>query len=96
MTDQRYLANPEVVCHREQNGARLFNTDSGAALATNAIGYLIWQALAQPLTPAQLIAFLVETCQEASAPQVSADVADFLQLLLRDGFIGEVLDEDLW
>lgn len=91
---KRYLANPDVSCREESpdEGAILFNPDTDAILVINPTGLLLWRALEQPRTPDDLVAHLLENCDDVPADQVTADVAAFLQALLPGGFIGEVLE----
>ena len=92
MQSKRIMANPDVSCRHEPDGALFFNPDTGAVLATNSVGHLIWQALAQPRTPEEIAAHLMEICTVVPADQVAADVETFLQSLQPRGFIGQVLD----
>jgi signal peptidase I len=88
------MTNPDVSCRREPDGASLFNPDTNDSVATNAMGYLIWQVLARPRSQEEVVAHLLATCEDAPVEQVTADVAAFLQSLQPGGFIGVVLDEE--
>jgi hypothetical protein len=91
---RRYLANPEVSCREEgPEGALLFNPDTDTTLVVNSTGLLIWQALGQPRTPDEVVAYLLETCDDVPAERVATDVDEFIQKLQPGGFIGEVLDD---
>ena len=91
----RYVVNPDVSC-REQGaeGALLFNPDTDGMMVINPTGLIIWQALAQPKTEEEIVARLVEACQDVPADAVAADVSEFLALLLPGGFVGEELGDD--
>jgi len=89
-----HMANPDVVCRQESDGAALFNPDTNDLLAINAVGHLIWLALDWPRTQPEIVAHLVSTCQDAPVDQVAADVATFLEMLIPRGFIGLVWEED--
>lgn len=93
---KRYLANPDVSCREEspEEGALLFNPDTDAILVINPTGLLIWQALEQPHTQDEIVAHLLESCDNVPTDQVAADVEAFLQTLQPGGFIGEVLESD--
>jgi len=93
MQKKRYVVNPDVLSREELDGTLLVNTDNGDFLLINAVGHLIWQALRQPLTPEEIVACLMETCEDVPGEQVAADVEAFLQSLQSGGFIGEVLEE---
>jgi len=90
---KRYVVNPDVLSREELDGTLLVNADSGDFLLINPVGYLIWQALRQPLTPEEIIAHLMENCEDVPGEQVAADVEVFLHSLQTGGFIGEVLEE---
>ena len=91
----RYLANPDVSCREEgPEGALLFNPDTDAMMVVNPTGLLIWQALGQPRGQDELVAHLLEVCEDVPADQVATDVDEFLETLQPGGFIGEVLESD--
>ena len=90
---QRYVVNPDVLSREELDGTLLVNTDNADFVLINPVGHLIWQALRQPLTLEEIIAYLMATCEDAPGEQVAADVEEFLQSLQSGGYIGEVLEE---
>jgi hypothetical protein len=99
MTDKdvaQFLANPDVSCREEGpgEGAILFNPDTDAIMVINPTGLLLWRALERPFTQDQLVAHLVENCENVPVDQVSADVEAFLHTMQPGGFIGEVLESD--
>jgi signal peptidase I len=94
MPHRRYLADPDVVCRQEPDCAILFNPETNRSQGVNAVGHLIWQALAEPRTPAEIVAHLVETCQDVPVEQAGDDVEAFLQNLRSGSFVGQVLDGD--
>lgn len=96
MPQLRYMADPDVICRREPDHVILFNPDTSAMQGVNAVGYLIWQALARPRTPSEVVAYLMETCEDVPVEQVNDDVEVFLQSLRPGGFVGPVLDGDDW
>jgi hypothetical protein len=89
---KRYLVNPDVSCREEPDGAVLFNPDTDAILVINSTGLLIWQALEQPRTQEEIVAHLLEACDDVPTDQVPADVEKFLESLQPGGFVGEVLE----
>jgi sensor domain CHASE-containing protein len=92
----RYLVNPDVSCREEgPDGALLFNPDTDAVLVINPTGLLIWQVLDQPRTRDEIVAHLLEACEDAPTDQVATDVDEFIQSLQPGGFIGEVLENDV-
>jgi len=91
---KRYQANPDVSCREEgpDEGAILFNPDTDAILVINPIGLLIWEALEQPRTRDEIVAYLMESCDDVPADQVHADLETFFGALQPGGFVGEVLE----
>jgi hypothetical protein len=84
-----YVANPDVSCREEgPDGALLFNPDSDEVLVVNVTGLLIWQALAEPRTQEQVVAALVEQCNNVPESQVAQDVGEFMERLIDKGFVG--------
>jgi signal peptidase I len=97
--DQRYMAATQVACRQATDGAALFNPDTNDLVAINTVGHLIWQSLTRPCTQQEIVAHLVDTCQDVATGQVAveqvdADVAAFLRMLLPRGFIGLVWEAD--
>lgn len=91
---KRYMVNPDVSCREEgPDGALLFNPDTDALMAVNPTGLLIWQSLREPRTAEEVVAHLVEACEDVPLGEVAADVEAFLfQVLQPQGFVGEVSD----
>jgi hypothetical protein len=90
--EKRYQVNPDVSCREEgPDGALLFNPDNDALMAVNPTGLAIWQSLAQPRTPEEMVAHLLDVCEGAPVDQIAGDVNEFVQSLLPGGFIGEVV-----
>jgi hypothetical protein len=81
-----YVANSVVSCREEgPDGALLFNPDTDDVIVINITGLLIWQALAQPATRADVVAALVERCEGVPEDEVAGDVDEFIeQLVARD------------
>jgi len=90
--EKRYQMNPDVSCREEgPDGALLFNPDNDALMAINPTGLAIWQSLQQPRTAQEMVAHLLDVCENAPTDQVAGDVHEFVQSLLPGGFIGEVV-----
>lgn len=93
MNAAKYLVNPDVSFRPEgADGAILFNPDADALEVINPIAAEIWTFLAAPRTQAEVVAHLCEVCEGAARAQVEKDVAEFIEPLLKKGFIG-VLEE---
>jgi signal peptidase I len=89
-----FLANPDVVCHPNGQAVILVNPDTDAILLINPSALLLWQALSQPRTQTQLAAYILDGALDVPCERVSADVDTFLESLLPQGFIGQVLLSD--
>jgi hypothetical protein len=88
---ERYVANPDVVSSPGLDGTILLNPDTNAFVQINAVGHLIWQTLAWPVTEAEIVDRVSRNCQDVPADQVAADVTAFLRALQPGGFVGEAL-----
>ncbi len=85
-----YVVNPDVSCRPEgEDGALLFNPDTDQVLVINPTGLLIWQALAEPRSQAQVVELFSAQCDNLPDPaEVARDVAEFLEQLVARGFVG--------
>lgn len=85
-----YIVNPDVSCRPEgEDGALLFNPDTDQILVINPTGLLIWEALREPRTQAQVVEAFSAQCEGLpDAAEVQRDVAEFLEQLAAKGFIG--------
>ena len=91
MNDERYLANPDVSFRQEDDdGGILFNPDTDALEVINPTAVAIWTFLAAPRARAEVVAHLCEVCLDAPRAQVEKDVEEFLDSLLKKGFVGVV------
>lgn len=87
--DERYVVNPDVSCREEgPDGALLFNPDTDAVLVINVTGLLIWQALAEPATEAEVVDALRTRCDGVPEDEIEEDVRAFVQQLVERGFVG--------
>lgn len=91
MSDAKYLVNPDVSFRQEDDdGGILFNPDADLLEVINPTAVAIWTFLAAPRTQAEVVAHLCDVCEGASRAQVEKDVGEFLEPLLKKGFIGVV------
>lgn len=94
MQCNRYLVNPDVSFREEDDdGGILFNADSDALEVINPTAVEIWKVLASPLTRDEVAIRLCEVCDDAPREQVEKDVAEFLESMLKKGFVGIVEEE---
>jgi hypothetical protein len=90
---KHYLANPDVSCVEEVDGALLFNPDVDRTVVLNLTGLRLWQMLQTPQTEDEMVLHLLETTRGATPEQVSEDVAKFLSSLGPD-YLQEINDGD--
>jgi hypothetical protein len=84
----RYTASPVVSCREEgPDGALLFNPDTDDVLVINVTGLLIWEALAEPRTQAQVVEALLEQCENVPEDEIAEDVREFVDQLVDRDFV---------
>jgi hypothetical protein len=81
MTDESFAANPDIVLRTEEDGAFLFDPDSGRICFVNEVGITIWKLCKKPVTLAEIIHQVELDYTEVPAPQVATDCRDFLKQL---------------
>jgi hypothetical protein len=86
--DATPVINPAVVTRDDpDSGMILVNCDTGAALALNSTGRILWNLINGKRTPAALIAGIRRQFPDAP-DSVTGDVTALLATLAHDGFIG--------
>jgi hypothetical protein len=91
MRETQYLVNPDVSFRPEEDdGGILFNADTDSLEAINPTAMEIWTFLAAPHTQGEVVAHLCEVCADAPRDEVEKDVSEFLENLVKKGFIGSV------
>jgi hypothetical protein len=84
-----YIVNPDVSCREEgPDGALLFNPDTDEILVINVTGLLIWEALAEPRTMAEVVDAIRRQCNNVPEGEVEADVAEFIETMVNRAFVG--------
>ena len=93
MSEAKFLADPDVSFRQEDDdGAILYSAETDSLEVLNPVATAIWKFLTAPRTQAEVAAHLCETCEGAARGQVEKDVAEFVESLLKKGFIGVVED----
>jgi hypothetical protein len=83
-----YTINPVVSCREEgPDGALLFNPDTDDVLVINVTGLLIWEALAEPRTQAQVVEALLAQCENVPEDEITGDVGEFVEKLVERDFV---------
>ena len=84
----RYTVNPVVSCREEgPDGALLFNPDTDDVLVINVTGLLIWQALDEVRSEAEIVEALVAQCENVPQDAVADDVREFIDQLVEREFV---------
>jgi len=87
MNTESFAANPEIVLRTEEDGAFLFDPDSGRICYVNEVGIAIWRLCQNPASLEQIIHHLENTFSEVPVEQAAADCRDFLSQLDKLGFL---------
>jgi len=86
--DATPIINPAVVTREDPDGGMiLVNCDTGAALALNFTGKIVWNLINGRRDPADLVAAVRREFPDAP-DSVSGDVTTLLSTLATEGFIG--------
>lgn len=92
--EKRYRARDEVSLGDEgDEGAILFNADTGNVMVLNPTGRTVWQFLAEPRTTAEIGAHLAERFDGVGEARAARDVAVFLERLLPE-YVEEIAPHD--
>ena len=91
MNEAKYLADPDVSFRPEDDGGGiLYSVETDSLEVVNPVAAEIWTYLAAPRTRAEIVEHLCAACEGAARAPVEKDVADFVESLLKKGFIGVV------
>jgi hypothetical protein len=86
-SDNKIWARQEVVLREEDDGAFLFDPDSGRLCYLNEVGITIWKMCGQPINRTDIIHNICAEFPEIPEKQVCDDCAAFLGDLDRLGFM---------
>ena len=84
---RRYQRNEEIVYREEEDGAFLFNPDSGNLKYMNQAGRATYLALDGQNDVNHLIGHLLELFSGVERAQIETDVESFLRELEENGFV---------
>ncbi len=89
MVDSEYKiwGRQEVVLREEDDGAFLFDPDSGRLCYLNEVGIAIWKLCLQPINRAEIVNKICAEYPQIPEKQISDDCSAFLGDLERLGFI---------
>jgi hypothetical protein len=87
MNTESFTANSEIVLRMEDDGAFLFDPDSGRICYVNEAGIAIWKKCKNPASLAQILHHLESEFADVPAEQAAADCREFLCQLDKLGFL---------
>ena len=91
MSLARYLVDPDVSFRQEDDdGGLLYSAETDSLEVLNPVAVAIWSFLAAPRTQAEVVDHLCAVCEGAVREQVEKDTGEFLESMLKKGFIGVV------
>ena len=86
-----YQCNPDVVLREEdEDGGLLFNPDTNQIKVVNSTGLLIWKLCDGRSTLHIIQEKILEAFETAPEDDVAVDIQQFIEQMLRSGFIGIV------
>ncbi len=87
----QYLCNPDVVLREEdEDGGLLFNPDTNQVKVVNNTGLFIWKQFLQITSFSSVREAIQLTFEDVPENEVTVDLQDFLDEMVRTGFIGAV------
>lgn len=79
--------NQDIVFREEEEGAFLFDPDTGRICYLNELGVHIWKSCREPQTPERLASEICLNFPEVPKDQIIKDCMKFLEDLGRLGFL---------
>jgi hypothetical protein len=79
--------NQDIVFREEEEGAFLFDPDTGRIFHLNELGMSIWKSCVKAKRPEQIIKDICLDYSEISREQIEKDCMKFLENLERLGFL---------
>jgi hypothetical protein len=79
--------NPEIVLREEDEGAFLFDPDTGRICYLNEVGITIWKLCRKPIETDRIIKEISSEYPEITPEQISNDCISFLDDLKNFGFL---------
>jgi hypothetical protein len=87
----QYLCNPDVVLREEdEDGGLLFNPDTNQVKVVNSTGLFIWKMFVQVNNFSAVKEAILQTFEDVPENEVTMDLQDYLDEMVRSGFIGAV------
>jgi len=89
------LANPDIVFREEDEGAFLFDPNTGELKCLNPMGSAVWLLCDGSLSLKQIEQKIMEQYPNVSHEDIHNEMQAFLQDLFDMGYLGYQLSEDL-
>ena len=86
---ERVRINPEIVLREEDEGAFLFDPDSGRICYLNELGITIWKLCKKPMGTERIINTISSEYPEVAPERISKDCLLFLDDLQGFGFLAK-------
>lgn len=86
--DSPLMANPDIVFREEEEGAFLFDPDTGELKCLNPLGSAVWKLLGGSNSQKEIESLILKRYPGIPLPTVHRDVASFLQELIDMGYAG--------
>ncbi len=77
----------DVILREEDDGAFLFDPDTGRICYLNEIGVVIWRLCENPITQEQIVSELCSEYTDVTEETISKDCSTFLDHLHQFGFL---------
>ncbi len=82
-----FAINPDIVLRSEEEGAFLFEPDSGRICLVNEVGRSIWKLCKNPVTLSEIIVRITHDYADVPHEKVHAECREFLSNLEKLGFL---------
>ena len=79
--------NPEIVFREEDDGAFLFDPDTGRLCYLNELGAVMWKHIGRQLSKKAIIEMVAAEYPDVPGTRISSDCRQFIQDLQAFGFI---------
>ena len=86
---EKVKINPDIVFREEDEGAFLFDPDSGRICYLNELGITIWKLCKKPVETERIIKSISSEYPAVSPEQISKDCLSFLKDLQGFGFVAK-------
>jgi len=84
---ERISIKPAIVFREEDEGAFLFDPDTGRIYYLNEVGMTIWKICKKPISQKQIISEICSEYPEVSEEKISCDFINFINDLEGLGFL---------